>query len=323
MKPANPQDIENSPEDNPLTHWSDGGLVVIPTETVYGLAADATRDDAVAKIYALKNRPSFNPLIAHVADAQMAKHYVQWNDWAEQLSIAFWPGPITLILPLLPHATISALATDGGDTLGVRCPLHGVTLPLIKAFGKPVVAPSANRSGRISPTSAQHVREEFGDDAPLIIDGGACTVGIESTVIDLTDEVPVLLRPGAITQDMIEAVLGVSVHLPHQVSNEQVRLKSPGMLTRHYAPTTPLRLDATQVHAGEALLAFGMHVPGGASHIFNLSMHGDLVEAASRLFEGLRALDACGASRIAVMPLPTEGIGAAIADRLKRASAAE
>lgn len=323
MKPGNPQDIEISPEDNSLTHWSNGGLVVIPTETVYGLAADATRDDAVAKIYALKNRPSFNPLIAHVSDAEMAKRYVQWNALAEQLSLAFWPGPITLILPLLPHAVISSLATDGGDTLGVRCPLHGVTLQLIQAFGKPVVAPSANRSGRISPTSAQHVRDEFGADAPLIIDGGNCTVGIESTVIDLTGEVPVLLRPGAITQDMIEAVLGVGVHLPHQVSDAQVRLKSPGMLTRHYAPTTPLRLDATQVHAGEALLAFGMDVPDGASHVFNLSRHSDLVEAASKLFEGLRVLDAAGASRIAVMPVPTEGIGAAIADRLKRASAAE
>lgn len=323
MNPSNTQYIDISPEDNALTHWGNGELVAIPTETVYGLAADATRDDAVAKIYALKNRPSFNPLIAHVSDADMAKQYVQWNDAAATLARAFWPGPITLVLPVLPNATISSLATDGGDTLGVRCPNHGVTLKLIRAFGKPLVAPSANRSGRISPTSAQHVRDEFGVDAPLVIDGGNCTVGIESTVLDVTGDIPVLLRPGAITQAMIEAVLGTSVLLPNMVATDHARLKSPGLLTRHYAPATPLRLHATQVHAGEALLAFGLDVPGGAAHIFNLSVHGDLVEAASKLFEGLRVLDAVGATRIAVMPLPTEGIGHAIADRLTRASAVE
>lgn len=322
MKPGNPQYIVNSPEDNALTYWANGELVAIPTETVYGLAADATRDDAVAKIYALKNRPSFNPLIAHVSDAAMAARYVQWNEAADILAHAFWPGPITLVLPLLSQAPISALATDGGDTLGVRCPNHGVTLTLIRAFGKPLVAPSANRSGRISPTTAQHVRDEFADAVP-VIDGGACTVGIESTVLDLTTGTPVLLRPGAITKAMIEAVLGQAVQLPAESPMQDARLKSPGMLTRHYAPTTPVRLDATQVHAGEALLAFGMDVPDGAHHVFNLSTHGDLVEAASRLFEGLRTLDACGATRIAVMPLPTEGIGAAIADRLQRASTAE
>lgn len=323
MKPDNTQYIDNSPEDIALTHWSNGGLVAIPTETVYGLAADATQGAAVAKIYALKNRPSFNPLIAHVDGAAMAQRYVIWSDAAEKLAQAFWPGPITLVLPLRADSGISPLATDGGDTLGVRAPNHGVTLQLIRAYGKPLVAPSANRSGRISPTTAQHVRDEFGEHAPLIIDGGACQVGIESTVLDLTGAVPVLLRPGAITQAMIVAILGVEVVLPPAGMSGDGRLKSPGLLTRHYAPTTPLRLDAEQVHAGEALLAYGMDVPDGAAHVFYLSRHSDIAEAASRLFEGLRVLDACGASRIAVMPLPTEGIGAAMHDRLIRASAAE
>lgn len=315
------QYVESKPEDNPLNHWQNGGVVVIPTETVYGLAADATNDQAVAKIYALKDRPRFNPLIAHVSDAAMAMRYVQWNAQAQRLATAFWPGPLTLVLPLLPQAGISSLATDGGDTLGVRVPAHDLTRNLIGAFGKPLVAPSANKSGRISPTCADHVRAEFAGACPLVIDGGACTVGIESTVLDVSGGQPLLLRPGAVTKEMIEEVLHIEVHLFSEM-NKGAQLKSPGLLARHYAPATPLRLNATNVEDGEALLAFGADILVGATHVFNLSESGNVEEAASRLFHALRLLDGCGASCIAVMQLPETGIGAAIADRLRRASVA-
>lgn len=318
MTDFSPQYLDSSLEDIALTHWQNGELVVIPTETVYGLAADASNDQAVAKIYALKHRPSFNPLIAHVDGTRMASRYVAWNEVAETLATAFWPGPLTLVLPLLPDAPISALATDGGETLGVRAPNHGHTLSLITRFGKPVVAPSANQSGRVSPSCADHVRQEFGSACPLIIDGGACRVGIESTVLDITTATPTLLRHGAITQAMIEKALNTTIALyaPDGTST----LKSPGLLLKHYAPSTPLRLNTTKVNEGEALLAFGDPIPEGAQHVFNLSASGNLQEAATRLFAGLRYLDACGATSIAVMPVPKNDIGIAINDRLMRAA---
>lgn len=325
MQSYNIQNIVSNLEDNPLTLWNKGQLVVVPTETVYGLAADAANDTAVAQIYALKKRPKFNPLIAHMADIAMAKRYVVWCDEAEILARKFWPGALTLVLPLQSGAAISALATDGGDTLAIRVPNHPITRALIAAFDKPIVAPSANQSGRISPTKAAHVRAEFGDAVPLIIDGGACAIGVESTVLDLTGDAPVLLRAGGITANEIEAALGKSVLRAHQQNIAQKgagTLRSPGMLTRHYAPNTKLRLNATEVMPDEALLAFGAPLPGAAI-IFNLSESGDLVEAASRLFAGLRELDATGASAIAAMPIPNENIGEAINDRLTRAAVRE
>lgn len=296
----------------------------MPTETVYGLAADAANDRAVAEIYALKGRPSFNPLIAHMADIAMAKRYVHWNAQAQLLAEHYWPGALTLVLPLRADAAISPLATDGGQTLAVRVPDHPITKGLIAALGKPIVAPSANRSGRISPTRAEHVGEEFaehGEKGPWIVDGGPCQMGLESTVLDITGNAPVLLRAGGVTVASLEKLLGTSVARYHAFIPEGAKdaaLRSPGMLSRHYAPDAKLRLQATVLEKGEALLAFGPALPG-ASHVFNLSPSGDMLEAAANLFTGLRTLDA-SANAIAVMPIPNTGIGEAINDRLARAA---
>ncbi len=311
-----PQDVVLQAEDIALSLWQNGELVVVPTETVYGLAADGARDDAVAKIYALKDRPKFNPLIAHVADIEMAKRYVQWNKWAEKLARACWPGPLSMVLPLLPEAPISALATDGAGTLAVRVPAIDITRRLIARFGGALVAPSANRSMRVSPTCADHVRDEFAGACPYIIDGGACRVGIESSVVDLSGDVPVLLRPGYITQAMLEEILSEPVRLHDGAGGT---LKSPGLMARHYAPSTPLRLNAQHVEDGEALLAFGEPL-SHAGAVVELSRTRNLEEAAANLFAGLRTLDAFGARAIAVMPIPESGIGAAINDRLRRAA---
>jgi L-threonylcarbamoyladenylate synthase len=334
--------IDTKAVDNVVTLWREGGVVAIPTETVYGLAADATNGEAVARIYALKSRPSFNPLIVHVADVETAKQYVQWNEMAQVLAVAFWPGPMTLVLKKkLPVASrqppeIHELVSAGGDTLAIRIPAHPVALQLLHAFGGGISAPSANRSGRVSPTTAQHVRDEFGDEV-LIIDGGACEVGLESTVIDVTGTAPVILRPGSVTQAMVEKVAsrqspiasnseaGSIVPPPTGGSSlaapSSPTLKSPGMLESHYAPATPVRMQAHEVTADEALLAFGETPFQGACRTLNLSPTGDLVEAAANLFAYLRALDNAGATAIAVMPIPNEGLGVAINDRLRRASA--
>lgn len=295
-----------------------GQLVAFATETVYGIGADATNGVAVAEIFCLKGRPAFNPLIAHVDGVAMAQREVVWNAVAEKLAAAFWPGPLTLVLQRSKNSRVSLLASAGGDTLGVRCPAHDAARALITAAGVPLAAPSANKSGRVSPTTAQHVREEFGDEVKMILDGGACSVGVESTVLDLSGDVPVMLRPGGVTREAIEALLGM------KISTSQVRqavLKSPGMLESHYAPKLTVRLNVMQPQAGEALLAFGANVPAGATCVLNLSESGDVCEAAANLFAMLRELDSPEYSAIAVMPVPDSGLGVAINDRLKRAAA--
>ncbi len=295
-----------------------GKLVAFATETVYGLGGDATNDIAVAEIFALKGRPQFNPLIIHVADVAMAQTIVKWNEAAQILATTFWPGPLTLVLPRSASCKISLLAGAGADTLGVRMPAHEMARTLIQTAGIPVAAPSANRSGRVSPTTAAHVAQEFGSALELILDGGACKVGIESTVLDLSGKTPALLRPGAITRAHIEAVLNQKI----TVAGEQDGvLKSPGMLKSHYAPSLPVRLQATNVQANEALLAFGDNVPAGARKTLNLSSTGDLKEAAANLFAMLRALDITEYAAIAVVPIPQKDLGVAINDRLKRAAA--
>ena len=294
-----------------------GKLVAFPTETVYGLGADATNDSAVAQIYIAKGRPDFNPLIVHCADAKVAESYVEFSRKACELACHFWPGPLTMVLPRKADCTLSLLLSAGLPSVGIRVPAHAMAQALLLEAGIPIAAPSANRSGRISPTLAEHVRDELGDAVSLILDGGACEVGVESTVIDMTQEPPVLLRPGAITRDQIEERIGdVAVH-----DGAAKIFASPGMLESHYAPELPIRLDALNVEPGEALLAFDAVIPPGAAQVMQLSEQGDVTEAAANLFAMLRALDRPEYIGIAVMPIPHTGLGIAINDRLKRAAA--
>jgi len=294
-----------------------GDLVAFPTETVYGLGGDATSDHAVARIFAAKGRPRFNPLIVHFANAQSARRRVAFDARADMLAEAFWPGALTLVLPRRPDCDVSLLASAGLPDLAIRVPAHPVAHALLATCGRPIAAPSANASGKISPTTAAHVAHSLGDRVAMILDGGASRIGVESTVIDLTGPAAVLLRPGGITEEEITALIG-----PLASSEEGGQsIKSPGMLASHYAPTLPLRLDATEAYADEALLAFGHSVPRGASISENLSPSGDLVEAAANLFAMLRSLDRAGIARIAVMPIPDRGLGRAINDRLRRAAA--
>ena len=297
----------------------DGELVALPIETVYGLGADATNERAVAKIFVAKGRPKFNPLISHVTGADEARRYVRWNDTAEKLAASFWPGPLTLVLPRAKDSTIALLTTAGLDTVAIRAPDHPLAQALIRAAGPPIAAPSANRSGSVSPTRAEPVRDSLGDRVKLILDGGPCTVGVESTVLDLTTGRPTLLRPGGATREAIEAVIG-PIAVSDALPSGDTPLKSPGQLASHYAPSVPVRLGATTVAADEALLAFGPAPPAGARTTLNLSPAGDLGEAAANLFAHLRALDAQSPSRIAVMPIPETGLGLAINDRLRRAA---
>jgi L-threonylcarbamoyladenylate synthase len=299
-----------------------GEPVAVPTETVYGLAADATNPDACAKIFAAKDRPRFNPLISHVQDLQAAEAQGVFDDRARALAAAFWPGPLTLILPRQPHATVCDLATAGLDTLALRVPDAPIMQALARISGRPLAAPSANRSGRISPTTAQAVDEDLGDRVQLILDAGAPRVGVESTIVALIDETPRLLRPGGIARADIERVLGCPLADPEDDAPEQP--VAPGMLSSHYAPNAKVRLNATSVEPGEALLAFGPDLPPGADRaraLQNLSAAGDLIEAATGLFAKLRALDTSGAESIAVMPVPDIDLGEAINDRLNRAAA--
>ena len=323
--------------DKAISLWKAGQLVAIPTETVYGLAADATNGEAVARIYSAKSRPQFNPLIVHVADANTARQYVEWNDTAERLAEAFWPGPLTLVLPRRADTPISELVSAGGDSIAIRCPAHPIARQLLAAWGGGLAAPSANRSGRVSPTTAQHVREELPE--VLVVDGGPCAVGIESTVLDLTGPTPAILRPGSITLDQLSTVIpakaGIHAKPPRNASTrapsaitdmdpglrQDDSLKSPGMLESHYAPSIPVRLNAAEVRGDEALLAFGPSPLPGAAYTLNLSARGDLIEAAANLFAHLRVLDDPRHRAIAVMPIPAEGIGEAINDRLRRAAA--
>ncbi len=291
-----------------------GKLVAFPTETVYGLGGNALMDDAVAAIYETKGRPSFNPLIVHVSSVADAMMYAEMAEKAQKLAQAFWPGPLTLVLPRRGDCTLSLLVSAGLDSVAMRVPAHDVALALLKETGVPLAAPSANRSGRISPTEAAHVRDELQGRVDMVVDGGACVVGVESTVVDMTEAVPVILRHGAITQAMLEATIG-KVHVAAAGS----AIRAPGMLEKHYAPDASLRLDATSIEADEALLAFGAPI-AGARIVENLSDTCDLKEAAANLFRMLRLLDTSGAKKIAVMPIPDEGLGVAINDRLKRAA---
>ncbi|MFD2740225.1 L-threonylcarbamoyladenylate synthase [Sulfitobacter aestuarii] len=287
-----------------------GRLVAFPTETVYGLGADARNGQAVAGIYAAKGRPSFNPLIVHLADPEEARRYVRWNDAAEILASAFWPGPLTLVLPLRAGHGLSSLVTAGLDSLALRVPEHENARRLLKAFDGPLAAPSANPSGRISATSAAHVLTGLDGKIAAILDDGPCTVGLESTIIGLTGSRPSLLRAGGLPPEALEAALGAA---PDVVSGAEII--APGQLQSHYAPAAAVRLDAQVARKGEALLGFG-HM----DCTLNLSPGGDLTEAAANLFEYLHRLDALQ-KPIAVAPIPDHGLGRAINDRLRRAAA--
>jgi L-threonylcarbamoyladenylate synthase len=291
-----------------------GGLVAFPTETVYGLGADATDDKAVARIFAAKGRPTFNPLIVHVADRAAAEAIVAFSGPARALADAFWPGALTLVLPRKPNARVSLLVSAGLDTVAVRVPANRMAQDLLRETNRPLAAPSANASGTVSATTAAHVAESLRGKIDLILDGGATAHGIESTVIGFADGAATMLRPGAIAREDIERVVG-----PLRAPGGGIQ-GSPGRLESHYAPATPLRLNAHDVHSDEALLAFGTNVPSGAKLTRNLSPSGDLVEAAANLFAMLRALDASGAAGIAAMPIPERGLGEAINDRLARAA---
>ena len=294
-----------------------GELVALPTETVYGLAADAADERAVAAIFAAKGRPNFNPLIVHYADAADARRDVTFSQTADVLARRFWPGPLTLVLPRAADCRISLLASAGLDTVAVRVPDHEVARAAITAAGHPLAAPSANTSGAVSPTSAAHVAESLGGKISLILDGGPCRVGVESTVIDLTTTPPAILRPGGLAREEIEAAIGPVTE--DDGSDEAPR--SPGRLVRHYATRLPLRLGAANARADEALLAFGPNAPSGARDMLNLSATGDVVEAAANLFAMLRTLDRPGEyTGIAVMGVPEHGLGRAINDRLRRAA---
>jgi len=297
-----------------------GSLVAFPTETVYGLGADATDDRAVAAIFAAKDRPSFNPLIIHLADQAAAEALVEMDARARILATHFWPGPLTLVLPRREGCPVSLLASAGLDTLAVRVPRHPVAARLLKAFGRPIAAPSANPSGRLSPTTAAHVAEGLGHRVAMILDDGPTAIGLESTVIDLSGPDARLLRPGGLTAEEIEAVIGPLAGVEAGLG-AAIAPRSPGMLESHYAPALPLRLEAASVEPDEALLAFGLRVPPGARKTLNLSPAGDLTQAAANLFAFLRRLDASGARGIAVMRVPEQGLGRAINDRLRRAAA--
>ncbi len=292
-----------------------GGLAAFPTETVYGLGADATDDRAVAAIFEAKGRPQFNPLIVHFRDGETAAAEVDFDDRARALAAQFWPGPLTLVLPRTPTCRISLLCSAGLPSLAVRVPDHPVGQALLEAAGCPLAAPSANPSGALSPTTAAHVASAFGGQVPLILDGGPCPVGLESTVLDLSGRDPVLLRPGGITAEALEQIVG-----PVQRADAASEIKSPGMLSTHYAPVRPLRLGATEVGPDEALLAFGPAPLEGAAATRNLSQAGDTTEAAANLFAALHELDQAEFAAIAVMPIPIAGLGAAINDRLRRAA---
>lgn len=292
---------------------SAGQLVAFPTETVYGLGADATDGHAVAAIYAAKGRPSFNPLIVHVPSAKAAQKYAEWSETANRLAQAFWPGPLTLVLPLRADHGLSGLVTAGLPTVALRVPAQTSAQALLRAFNGAVAAPSANPSGRISPTTAMHVLNGLGDKVAAILDDGPCSVGLESTIIGVAGT-PSLLRAGGLPTEAIEAALGTELTISTTPHGENA-VTAPGQLVSHYAPQAPLRMNATQAHDNEILLGFG-HMDCD----FNLSEHGDLHEAAASLFDMLHRLDALGRP-IAVAPVPMQGVGRAINDRLSRAAA--
>ena len=319
---ANPNAIEQA-----ATILKNGGLIGMPTETVYGLAANALDGKAVARIFEAKGRPAFNPLITHFARARDIEPYADMDERAKALAQKFWPGPLTMILKRKKDCPISDLVTAGLPTLAVRVPDHKAAQNLIRAAGVPLAAPSANPSGTLSPTSAAHVARTLGDKVDLVLAAGTSRVGLESTVIDLSTDQSIILRPGGITPEELEETLGHKLH----IAESSDTIKSPGQLLKHYAPKTPLRLNAVDLKSGEALLAFGstkfMGIKGGGSAsdlpddmIRNLSETGDLHEAASNLFTMLHDMDAHHHTAIAVMNIPDTGVGIAINDRLKRAA---
>jgi L-threonylcarbamoyladenylate synthase len=309
IEPATPRAISRAAE-----LLKAGRLVAFPTETVYGLGGDATSERAVAEIFAAKGRPRFNPLIVHVPGLAEAETLAIFNDVARRLVAQFWPGPLTLVLPRRGDSGLSLLASAGLDTVAIRAPAHEVAQALLRETGRPIAAPSANRSGRVSPTEAIHVAEELGDRVGLILDGGRTLVGLESTVLDLSGKTPALLRPGGVTSEQLTELLGP------MAAPDAGQSKSPGMLASHYAPSLPLRLEAVSAQPGEALLAFGPEAPPGFAEVLWLSRTGDLTQAAANLFAMLRRLDGPLFTGIAVMPIPEQGLGRAINDRLRRAA---
>ncbi len=293
------------------------GLVAFPTETVYGLGADATSDQAVARIFEAKGRPQFNPLIVHVASADQARGLGKFNETADRLAAELWPGPLSLVVPRTPDCPVSMLASAGLETIALRVPSHPLAQALLNAAQLPLAAPSANRSGSISPTTAAHVHDSLGHAVDLVLDGGACPVGVESTIVDCCLDEPVVLRFGGVTRDSIEQVIGRPIGFREAGETPT----APGQLVSHYAPRAALRLNVQDTGNGEALLGFGTPVPDHKGAFLNLSEKGDLLEAAANLFAHLHTLDASGADTIAVMPVPGTGLGEAINDRLERAAA--
>jgi len=296
---------------------ADGGLVAFPTETVYGLGADARNDKAVAHIFAVKNRPQFNPLIVHVENLDTAAEYAEFDNRARTLAEKYWPGPLTMVLPRRADCGLSLLVSAGLDTVALRVPAHTAAQALLAGFAGPISAPSANASGAVSPTRAEHVAQSLGDKVDLIIDAGPCSIGLESTVLDLSGESPCVLRHGAVTLEDLNAEFGP---VADATADPAGPVKSPGMLARHYATRLPLRLDAMSAAPDEAYLAFGDPVPTDSTAIENLSSAGDLTEAAANLFAMLRTLDRPQFRAIAVAPIPDQGLGRAINDRLRRAA---
>ena len=295
-----------------------GQLVAFPTETVYGLGADARNGLAVARIFEAKGRPRFNPLIVHVPDLAEAGKLGIFSIKARHLAAAFWPGPLTLVVQRRADCRLSELVSAGLPSLAIRVPDHPVARALLIAAGCPLAAPSANRSGHVSATQAQHVANDFGQQVAMILDGGPTVHGLESTVLDMTRDTVVLLRPGAVAVEIIEQILGATITRAGDAGEKPT---SPGQLASHYAPRARLRMNATSVAQGEALLAFGAPAPAANGPVINLSASGDLIEAAANLFAALRALDQSSATMIAVMPIPNHGLGTAINDRLQRAAA--
>ncbi|MEP4379553.1 MAG: L-threonylcarbamoyladenylate synthase [Alphaproteobacteria bacterium] len=315
IEPANDDTLKSA-----ANRLREGGLVAFPTETVYGLGADARNDDAVARIFAAKERPSFNPLIVHVEGLATARALGEINEPAATLAAHFWPGPISFVVPRLPDSGLSFLVSAGLDTVALRAPAHPLSRDLLARFGGPIAAPSANRAGEVSPTSAAHVADSLGDAPDLIMDGGPCMVGLESTVIDLCNTRPAILRHGAVTREQLEEILGPIDDA--SVAEPGTAPRSPGQIAKHYAPSIPLRINATEVRPDEAFVFFGDPLAGNAAATRNLSPSGDIIEAAARLFATLRELDRPEFAGIAVAPVPETGIGRAINDRLRRAATA-
>ncbi len=322
MADAEILEIDQAALDKAVTLLRAGQLVAFPTETVYGLGADACNDKAVSSIFSVKGRPQFNPLIVHVASLAAAQQFAAFSPLAERLAHAFWPGSLTLVLPLKSDSGLSSFVTAGLDSVALRVPNHEAALALIEQFGGGLAAPSANPSGRLSPTEADHVEEGLGEKLALILDGGECMVGVESTIIKVADEKLTLLRSGGIAVTAINEVTGGKVLFPEavKVHKGEVLPQSPGQLESHYAPNAELRLNAAQAGAGEMFLAFGDKGPENIPGL-NLSPSGDLYEAATNLYAYLHILDDTGVAVINVMPIPNEGVGIAINDRLKRAAA--